>query len=90
MKQKIKEAWYFVHWLIKDIKLVNVMSLIVLFASWSIWALPDQYALPVAVFVIIYAIGLFLYLVVYKTLQYQYGKYKDEQREIFNNIKDSK
>jgi membrane protein YdbS with pleckstrin-like domain len=89
MKHKIKELWYFIQWLFKDTNWITVLSIIVLVIGWSLAFLPNEYALPLAIFVVIYGIGMFLYFIVYKTLEYQYRRYKKEQQELFDKIKNS-
>ena len=90
MKQKLKEAWYFTQWLFKHIDWLYVTWFIMMASSVAVWYLPDEVALPLCFIVIVYGFCMMLYLLIYKPLTNAYARYKQEQRDIFNTIRNSK
>lgn len=90
MKHKIKELWYFIQWLFKDTNWITVISILMMASAWTLPWWPNPYGFFMAVFLCFYAVGCFLYLIVYKSLEYQYSRYKKEQQELFDKIKGSK
>ena len=90
MKHKLKEIWYFTQWLFKRIDWWFVLWLTMMVISIATWFAPDYIAIPLSVINIMYFIGLCIYVLIYKPLLNAYAKYKQEQLDLFNTIKNSK
>lgn len=90
MKQTLKEAWYFSRWLIKQIDWWFVLWIIVLIMTSIVWFVPDNIALILCAILMVYYFCFAVYFLIYKPLKNAYGRYKQEQLDIFNIIKNSK
>ena len=86
---KIKDLWYFVLWLVADIKFTQILiisNIIIVCTAW--W-------MPPAIGKYFFAYVLVTYLIVainfcfITPLIYSYKKYKDQQKDLFNTIKNS-
>jgi hypothetical protein len=87
MKRKISNIWYFIVWLLSDIKLLpSLMIINTLLIIVGIW-IPEPYSKYIYVYILItYLIAAFFLFVVFP-LKYSYKKFKDEQKLMFEKIK---
>lgn len=98
MKQKLKELWYFAQWLIKDISsslsFWNVYFTLLMLSVFVI-ILVDDYTAKVIflvdLLILILTLGILAFnFCIVQPLRNKYQEYKQEQRELFDKIKNSK
>ena len=90
MKHKLTEIWYFTQWLFKRIDWWFVSWWIMIGINIAIWLVPVHIAILFVILDLIYGICVFVYFLIYKPLLNAYAKYKQEQLDLFNTIKNSK
>lgn len=95
MKHKIKQIWYFTHWLLKDIfkniQFFPTYGLTVFIAVISILFVDDltgkHIIALVAMSMFAVCVGCVFNWIIIQPLKYKYEQYKQEQRDLLTIIK---